>query len=232
MLAKVCSVAVNGLEAYPVQVEVDLAGGLPLFTVVGLPDATVRESRDRVRSALRNSGFSFPQRRVTVNLAPADLPKEGAGFELPIAVGILVAEGLIPAEALDGIVLAGEVSLEGAIKAVRGVLSMAVYYRGRGIRGLLVPAENGAEAAIIEGLPVYAVSTIPQVVKFLTGRQPLTAMETSASLTRPRTGGLDFGMQSVRWELLPPADTMCSSWGPLVPARRCSLNDCRAFFPR
>ncbi len=166
MLAKVCSVAVNGLEAYPVQVEVDLAGGLPLFTVVGLPDATVRESRDRVRSALRNSGFSFPQRRVTVNLAPADLPKEGAGFELPIAVGILAAEGLIPAEALDGIVLAGEVSLEGAIKAVRGVLSMAVYYRGRGIRGLLVPAENGAEAAI-----------------------------------------------------------MCSSWGPLVPARRCSLND-------
>src|SRR5439155_5718877 len=193
MLAKVCSVAVNGLEAYPVQVEVDLAGGLPLFTVVGLPDATVRESRDRVRSALRNSGFSFPQRRVTVNLAPADLPKEGAGFELPIAVGILAAEGLIPAEALDGIVLAGEVSLEGAIKAVRGVLSMAVYYRGRGIRGLLVPAENGAEAAIIEGLPVYAVSTIPQVVEFLTGRQPLTAMETSASLTRPRTGGLDFG---------------------------------------
>ena len=193
MLAKVCSAAVNGLEAYPVQVEVDLAGGLPLFTVVGLPDATVRESRDRVRSALRNSGFSFPQRRVTVNLAPADLPKEGAGFELPIAVGILAAEGLIPAEALDGIVLAGEVSLEGAIKAVRGVLSMAVYYRGRGIRGLLVPAENGAEAAIIEGLPVYAVSTIPQVVEFLTGRQPLTAMETSASLTRPRTGGLDFG---------------------------------------
>ena len=193
MLAKVCSAAVNGLEAYPVQVEVDLAGGLPLFTVVGLPDATVRESRDRVRSALRNSGFSFPQRRVTVNLAPADLPKEGAGFELPIAVGILAAEGLIPAEALDGIVLAGEVSLEGAIKAVRGVLSMAVYYRGRGIRGLLVPAENGAEAAIIEGLPVYAVSTIPQVVEFLTGRQPLAAMETSASLTRPRTGGLDFG---------------------------------------
>ena len=96
MLAKVKSAAVNGLDAHLVDVEVDLSGGLPMFTVVGLPDATVRESRDRVRSALRNSGFSFPQRKVTVNLAPADLPKEGAGFDLPMAMGILAAEGLIP----------------------------------------------------------------------------------------------------------------------------------------
>src|SRR5437016_4092090 len=100
MLAKVHTVAVNGLEAYAVEVEVDLAFGLPMFTVVGLPDPTVRESRDRVRSALRNCGFSFPQRKVTINLAPADLRKEGAGFELPMAVGILAAEGLVPPEVL------------------------------------------------------------------------------------------------------------------------------------
>src|SRR5437660_2936618 len=109
MLAKVNSVAVNGLDAQAVEVEVDLASGLPMFTVVGLPDPTVRESRDRVRSALRNSGFNFPQRKVTINLAPADLRKEGAGFELPMAIGILAAEGLIPVEALRDYVMVGEV---------------------------------------------------------------------------------------------------------------------------
>src|SRR5438552_18340060 len=184
MLAKVCSAAVNGLEAYPVQVEVDLSGGLPLFTVVGLPDATVRESRDRVRSALRNSGFSFPQRRVTVNLAPADLPKEGAGFELPIAVGILAAEGLIPATVLREVVMVGEVSLEGGIKPVQGVLSMALACRGRGSKGLLVPVENASEAAIVEDLPVYPVATIPQVLEHLTGAEVLAPFDRSAVASR------------------------------------------------
>jgi len=142
MLAKVYSVAVSGLDAYSVEVEVDLAAGLPMFTVVGLPDLTVRESRERVRSALRNSGFSFPQRKITVNLAPADLRKEGAAFDLPIAVGILAAEGIIPAAVLRELVMVGEVSLEGAIKPVHGALSMALACRGRGIKGLLVPVEN------------------------------------------------------------------------------------------
>ncbi len=147
MLAKVYSVAVSGLDAYSVEVEVDLAAGLPMFTVVGLPDLTVRESRERVRSALRNSGFSFPQRKVTVNLAPADLRKEGAAFDLPIAIGILAAEGLIPAAILREVVMVGEVSLEGGIKPVQGVLSMALACRGRGSKGLLVPVENASEAA-------------------------------------------------------------------------------------
>ena len=173
MLAKVYSVAVNGLEAHSVEVEVDLASGLPMFTVVGLPDPTVRESRDRVRSALRNSGFGFPQRKITVNLAPADLRKEGAGFDLPMAVGILAAEGLIPPDALREFVMVGEVSLEGGIKPVRGALSMALACRGRGIKGLLVPAENAEEAAIVEDVPVYPVATIPQVVEYLSGAQVL-----------------------------------------------------------
>jgi magnesium chelatase family protein len=193
MLAKVYSVAVNGLEAHSVEVEVDLAAGLPMFTVVGLPDPTVRESRDRVRSALRNSGFSFPQRKITVNLAPADLRKEGAGFDLPMAVGILAAEGLVPAETLRDFVLVGEVSLEGGIKPVHGVLSMALACRHRGMKGLLVPAENAEEAAIVDDVPVYPVSTIPQVVECLRGAQALVPLErTSAQLCLNPNGIADF----------------------------------------
>lgn len=180
MLAKVYSVAVSGLDAYSVEVEVDLAAGLPMFTVVGLPDLTVRESRERVRSALRNSGFSFPQRKITVNLAPADLRKEGAAFDLPIAVGILAAEGLIPAAVLREVAMVGEVSLEGGIKPVHGVLSMALACRGRGIKGLLVPVENASEAAIVEDLPVYPVATIPQALEHLTGAQVLAPFDRSA----------------------------------------------------
>jgi len=184
MLAKVYSVAVSGLDAYSVEVEVDLAAGLPMFTVVGLPDLTVRESRERVRSALRNSGFSFPQRKITVNLAPADLRKEGAAFDLPIAVGILAAEGLIPAAVLREVVMVGEVSLEGGIKPVQGVLSMALACRGRGSKGLLVPVENASEAAIVEDLPVYPVATIPQVLEHLTGAQVLAPFDRSAVASR------------------------------------------------
>ncbi|HEV8540727.1 MAG TPA: YifB family Mg chelatase-like AAA ATPase [Nitrospiraceae bacterium] len=184
MLAKVYSVSVSGLDAYSVEVEVDLAAGLPMFTVVGLPDLTVRESRERVRSALRNSGFSFPQRKITVNLAPANLRKEGAAFDLPIAVGILAAEGLIPAAVLREVVMVGEVSLEGGIKPVHGVLSMALACRGRGIKGLLVPVENASEAAIVEDLPVYPVATIPQVIEHLTGAQALAPFDRSAVASR------------------------------------------------
>src|SRR3989442_4612142 len=129
MLAKVYSVAVSGLDAYSVEVEVDLAAGLPMFTMVGLPDLTVRESRERVRWALRNSGFSFPQRKITVNLAPADLRKEEAAFDLPIAMGILAAEGLIPAAVLRQVVMVGEVSLEVRIETVHSRMSMALACR-------------------------------------------------------------------------------------------------------
>jgi len=189
MLAKVQSVAVNGLEAHAVEVEVDLALGLPMFTVVGLPDATVRESRDRVRAALHNSGFGFPQRKITVNLAPANLRKEGAGFDLPMAVGILAAEGVIPHDALRHVVMVGEVSLEGGIKPVHGVLSMALACRGRGLKGLLVPTENASEAAIVEDVPVYPVATIAQVVEYLTGAQVVARQEQAAMPVCPDGNG-------------------------------------------
>src|SRR5216117_1080928 len=177
MLAKVNSVAVNGLDAQAVEVEVDLASGLPMFAVVGLPDPTVRESRERVRSALRNSGFTFPQRRVTVNLAPADLRKEGAAFDLPIAIGILAAEGVIPLEILQHFVMVGELSLEGGIKSVHGILSMALFFKDRPIKGFLVPRENGAEATIVDGVPIYPAVTVPEVIEFLNGRQTIVPVQ-------------------------------------------------------
>ncbi len=187
MLAKVNSVAVVGLDAHAVEVEVDLAAGLPMFTVVGLPDPTVRESRERVRSALRNTGLTFPQRRVTVNLAPAHLRKEGAGFDLPIALGILAAEGLIPMATLQHFVVIGELSLEGLVKRVQGVLSMAMFFKDRPIKGFLVPRENGAEAAIVGGVTIYPVATVPEVLEFLNGRQAISPAERSPFVTDPGT---------------------------------------------
>jgi len=180
MLAKAFSAAVIGLDAHLVEVEADIGGGLPQFSVVGLPDATVRESRDRVRAALKNSGFSFPVKKITINLAPADLKKEGAGLDLAIAVAILMAEEIVPAEAAQNVLLVGELSLDGRIKPIAGALSIAMVCRaarGRKARGLVLPAENASEAAIVEGVRVYPIHTLPEAVEFLNGTQ--TIMPTS-----------------------------------------------------
>ena len=176
MLAKVRSVALVGLDAHLIDVEVDIAGGLPQFSVVGLPDATVRESRDRVRSALKNTGFHFPAKKITVNLAPADIKKEGAGLDLAIAVGILVAEEVIPADALTHRVLVGELSLDGQIKPVSGALSIGLACRKT--YDVLVPAHNGAEAAMIEGVAVYGLHSLPEAVAFLRGEVRLEPQQT------------------------------------------------------
>lgn len=167
MLAKVLSAAVVGLDAHLVEVEVDIAGGLPQFSVVGLPDTTVRESRDRVRAALKNAGFGFPARKVTINLAPADLRKEGSGLDLAMAVGILAAQDVLPAESVNGRVLVGELSLDGRIKPVTGALSVGVLCRN--VHPLILPAENAPEAAIVEGVRAYPVRTLTETVEFLRG---------------------------------------------------------------
>lgn len=172
MLAKVASAALVGLDAHLVDVEVDISGGLPQFSVVGLPDATVRESRDRVRAALKNTGFHFPAKRITVNLAPAGIKKEGSGLDLAIAIGILVAEDVIPQAALDRRVLLGELSLDGRIKPVVGALSFGVTCRKN--YELLLPATNGPEAALVEGVCAYPLHTLPEAVEFLKGNLALT----------------------------------------------------------
>lgn len=173
MLAKVLSGALIGIDAYPVEVEVDIAMGLPQFSTVGLPEGAVKESKDRVKSAIKNSGYEFPARRITINLAPADIKKDGAAFDLPMAVGLLLATGALKPGRQGRFLLLGELSLDGRIKPVRGALPVAVAARNWEIAGLLLPEENAREGAIVEGLPVYGVRDLGEVVEFLSGGKEL-----------------------------------------------------------
>ncbi len=171
MLAKVISSAVLGIDAYPVEVEVDIASrGLPFFSTVGLPDAAVKESKERVRAALKNTGFDFPLKQVLVNLAPADIKKEGSAFDLPIAIGMLIAEGILDQNQVNGYLIAGELSLDGRVKTVRGALSMAVLAKKTGYRGMIIPADNAQEAAVVDSVRIFGMQTLPQVVDFFGGK--------------------------------------------------------------
>ena len=173
MLARVRSAAVFGIDASPVIIEVDIAFGLPGLTIVGLPDTSVRESRDRIRSAVRNSGFDFPVHRITVNLAPADVRKAGASFDLPIALGVLAASGVIARRDVDDVLILGELSLDGGIQSARGVLPIAAAARQRRFRGLLLPVANSGEAAVVEGLDFYPVASLSEAVRALNNPQPV-----------------------------------------------------------
>jgi magnesium chelatase family protein len=175
VLACLRTAAVYGVEACPVHVEVDVSFGLPQFTMVGLPDASVRESRDRVRSAIRNSGFAFPEHRVTVNLAPADVRKAGSAFDLPIALGILAAQGIVERRHVADLVLLGELSHDGSIHAARGVLPIAVAARLDALAGMLLPVAYAREAAIVSGLDVFPVSSLAEAVRALNDPASLPA---------------------------------------------------------
>lgn len=170
MLSKVLSSSLIGIEAYLVDVEVDISPGLPTFFTVGLPDAAVKESRDRVKAAINNTGFKFPSKKITVNLAPADIKKEGSAFDLPIAVAILKAEGIIKNESSDTIIL-GELSLDGSVKRIKGVLSIALMAKEKGIERIIIPVENSQEAAVVQEIKVYPVHTLTQTVEFLNQNQ-------------------------------------------------------------
>jgi len=170
MLSKILSATLIGIDAYPVEVEVDITSrGLPHFSTVGLPDAAVKESKERVKSALKNTGFSFPLKQITVNLAPADVKKEGSSFDLPIAVGIIAAEGLIDPSVVNGYMISGELSLDGRIKPVKGALSMAIKAGRENLKGLILPQENAREAAVVEGLNVYGFEDLHGLVEFFRG---------------------------------------------------------------
>jgi magnesium chelatase family protein len=175
VLASLRSAAVLGVEALPVIVEVDVSFGMPVFTMVGLPDTSVRESRDRVRTAIRNSGFEFPGHRITVNLAPADIRKAGASYDLPIALGVLAASGVIESRLLDGVVLLGELSLDGAIQPIRGVLPVAVAAKREGKTAILLPRANAPEASVVEGLRVLPVDSLVEAVEALNAGAGLSA---------------------------------------------------------
>src|SRR5450755_1699545 len=160
------SAAVFGIDAHLIDVEVDLyASSNRDFITVGMPDTAVKESRERIKSAMMNSGFGYPSKSVTINLAPANVRKEGAGFDLPMALGILGAMGIVTRT--DGHLFVGELSLDGGIRPVRGALSIAACARKQGIQNLLIPAENAAEAAVAEGVNVYAIRHLAEAVKYL-----------------------------------------------------------------
>jgi magnesium chelatase family protein len=196
VLARIASQALTGLEGHPVEVEADVVAAAPAFNVVGLPDAAVQESRERVRAAIVNSRFEFPSRRITVNLAPADLRKEGPSFDLPIALAFLLATG----QARDGcdgrgrIAAVGELGLDGSVRPVAGALAVAESLRRQGVRGLLLPAANAAEASLVAGLGVYPVADLTQAVTRLAagGGEAAPPADVDALLRRSQTAMVDF----------------------------------------
>ncbi len=205
MLAKITSCSVLGIEGWLIQVEVDVASGLPMFSMVGLPDSTVRESKDRVKAAIKNCGYPFPARKITVNLAPADIRKEGAGFDLPIAIGILEATEILQPKRQGRYCLVGELSLDGGVHRVNGLLPMILAAKEHALDGILIPKENSEEAQIIpEGIPIIPVSSLQQAVEFLAGIDVVSPMKVTAAeqLLQSKKGGVDFsdikGQQHVK----------------------------------
>jgi len=169
LLAKVDSCSVIGIDGFIVKVEVDISYGLPGFSIVGLAEISVRESKDRVKTAIKNSGYTFPMERLVVNLAPADVKKEGTGFDLPIAIGILVASDIIPSEKLKQYLISGELSLDGGIKPIKAILPCALAAKENGYKGIIIPKENADEAAMVEDIDVLPVKSLSQIVDFFSG---------------------------------------------------------------
>ncbi|MDE1921015.1 MAG: YifB family Mg chelatase-like AAA ATPase [Candidatus Omnitrophica bacterium] len=193
MLARIASFGLCGLEAYPVAIEVDISCGLPNITVVGLPDNAVKESRERIRAAIKNSGFEFPAQRITINLAPADTKKQGPHYDLAIALGVLAAQELIPLASLSPYAFLGELSLDGRIQSIQGALSIAMAAAYGNYKGLIVPFENAREAALA-GCPVYPAKHLNEVMNFLTDPRTLTPVKTDFEqlLKGPGPNPLDF----------------------------------------
>jgi magnesium chelatase family protein len=194
MLARVWSAAVVGIEAVRVGVEVDLSGGMPGIVVVGLPDTAVQESKERVKATLKNSGYAFPMRKIVINLTPADLRKEGPSFDLPISVGIMAASEQVSGQLLGDYLFLGEVSLDGSLRPVAGVLPIAAAAQKMGISGLVVPKDNAQEAAVVEGLAVFGFSNLSQVAEFLNQPEKFSPVEvnTKQLLQRSQFTGQDL----------------------------------------
>ncbi len=204
MLAKVCSAALAGIDAYPVEVEVNAGYGETIIVIVGLPDAAVKESRDRVTTALINSGYAFPMGRMTINLAPADVKKEGPSFDLPIALGMLAASEQFETDQLEQFVAVGELALTGAVRPGKGILPIALWAKAAGKTGILVPVENAAEAAVVEGLQVIPVQNLREAAQFLEGEIKISPFRVDVGkiFDHEMDGDVDFsevkGQESVK----------------------------------
>lgn len=194
MLAKLTSMAVLGIDAFEIGIEADITEMLPSFTIVGLPDGAVRESRERVMSAIKNCGYEFPARKVTINMAPADMKKEGSAYDLPIALGLLIASGQITINDSEKYGVVGELSLDGSVKKVKGMLSMALCAKQKGLKGLLVPRECAQEASVAKGLNVYPVDNLNDAIELLSNpsaKQPFTT-DISAIFNVAKQYSIDF----------------------------------------
>ena len=187
MLANIFSCALVGIDAYVVDVEVDISRGLPTFSTVGLAEGAVKESKERVKAAIKNSGYRFPAEKITVNLAPADIKKEGSGFDLPIAIGILTATKLINNSTLIDHLIIGELSLDGSIRPIKGALSMAITAKELGLKGIYLPSDNAGEAGVVDEIDVYPIDTLSQLVQILNGFEGITPIkiETNLKDTKP-----------------------------------------------
>lgn len=192
MISKITTATIYGIDGIKIDVEVDISIGLPAFNIVGLPETSVKESKERVRSAIKNAGFEFPSDRITINLAPADVRKEGSSFDLPIAVGILASLNMIKKDALRNCLFAGELSLDGRIKGVRGILPTAILAGREGLSNLIVPHENGREAAVVQGIRVLGAKHLLEIVHFLKGDGSLE--DFTGAGKNPDHDGKDWGL--------------------------------------
>lgn len=239
MLSRIRSAAVLGIDAYPVEVEVDLAPGLPSFTTVGLPHGAVKEGRERVAAAIVNSGFEVPLKRIIANLAPADVPKAGSAFDLPIAVGILAASGQIKPIDLAGGLCFGELGLEGDLRPLRGTLSLVSCAKQVGAEWIVLPEPNQREGALVDGVRILGARTLRDVVAHLEGRsEPIPRSDEPQSVVTRPVDEADFaevrGQRAAKRALeVAAAGATTSSWlARQVAGRRCWPAACRVCFPR
>jgi magnesium chelatase family protein len=236
MLARLVTFAIDGVDPRHVWVEVDIHPGLPAFTIVGLGDAAVRESRDRIRAAIKNSNFEFPETRITANLAPAFLRKAGPGFDCAIALGVLAATEQIPRTALAGYAVFGELSLTGEVRDSPGVLAVAEGASRSGLRRLIVPRERALEAALVEGLEIVAVSTLREAARVVLGADPpplpIPPRRRATTTTDPDLSDVRGHAGPVlALEIAAAGGTTCCSRAHPEPARRCWRGGCRRFSP-
>ena len=199
MFAKIVSLGLFGMDAFTVEVEADISQGLPKFDIVGLPDTAVSESRDRVRAAIKNSGLDFPVSRITINLAPADIRKEGPVYDLPILLALLKATRQLDTD-LDGMAFLGELSLSGAVRRVTGVLPMVIKAYEMGMKSVFIPVENAAEGAIVKGIDVYPVENIAQLLRHLTGQEYIVPVESADFSIQAQRNMLDFSSVKGQYE--------------------------------
>ena len=192
MLSVIKSMGLQGLDGYLINVEVDVANGMPNWEIVGLPDVSLRESKERVRTAIRNIGYDFPSRRIVVNLAPANTKKEGSLFDLPIAIGILIDNGYIKQQNLEKTVFIGELSLDGKLNKVKGVLPITIEAKKMGIERIILPKENVKEASVIEHIQIIGIDNLTQVVNYLNGTEKIQAFENTDKILNDSEYDIDF----------------------------------------